>query len=246
MILVTNDDGIESEGLKTLARSMETLDTVYIVAPDRERSATGMAVTLQRPLRIKQIASQAYAVDGTPVDCVNLALAAVMPEWPSLIVSGINKGSNLGNDIYYSGTVAAAIRGAFLRIPSIAISLIDSIPPCYYKTAADVAIRVAKMIQSQDNSDDLLLNINVPNLPISQIQGIEITRQDRTAYAPGVEKRINPKGMEYYWTGGTRKKPPNPEGIDLHEVACGKVSITPLQLDLTDYKMREELAKWDW
>ncbi|HIE28001.1 TPA: 5'/3'-nucleotidase SurE [Candidatus Poribacteria bacterium] len=245
MILITNDDGIESEGLKALARVMESLDTVYVVAPDRERSATGMSVTLRHPLRVQKIADRTYAVDGTPVDCVNLALGVLMPTWPKILISGINEGSNLGNDIYYSGTVAAAIRGAFLKIPAIAISIVD-IRPYHYDTAADIALRIAKSVLQNGIPAGTLLNVNVPDLPLSEIQGIEITRQDRTSYLPTFEKRIDPKGFEYYWLRGYRENPKKANETDLYEVYQKKVSITPLQLDLTDYKMVEELSRWDW
>ncbi|MBM3238166.1 5'/3'-nucleotidase SurE [Candidatus Poribacteria bacterium] len=245
MILITNDDGIESEGLKALVRVMETLDTVYVVAPDRERSATGMSVTLRHPLRVKKIKERTYSVDGTPVDCVNLALGVLMPEWPTILISGINEGSNLGTDIYYSGTVAAAIRGAFLKIPAIAISIID-IKPYHYETAANIALRIVTAVLQNGIPAGTLLNVNVPDLPLSELQGIEITRQDRTAYAPTLEKRIDPKGFEYYWLRGYRENPKNPDGTDLYEAHQKKVSITPLQLDLTDYKMMKELSNWNW
>ena len=252
MILITNDDGIESEGLKALARVMEALDTVYVVAPDRERSAAGMSVTLRNPLRVKKIKERTYSVDGTPVDCVNLALGVLMPEWPTILISGINEGSNLGNDIYYSGTAAAAIRGAFLKIPAIAISIID-VRPYHYETAANIALRIVKAVLQHDipagrctHKGYTLLNVNVPDLPLSEIQGIEITKQDRTSYIPTFEKRIDPRNSEYYWLRGYRENPAEPDGTDLYEVYQKKVSITPLQLDLTDYKMMEELSSWNW
>ncbi|MBC8230422.1 5'/3'-nucleotidase SurE [bacterium] len=245
MFLITNDDGIESEGLKALARVMETLDTVYVVAPDRERSATGMSVTLRHPLRVKKNNERTYSVDGTPVDCVNLALGVLMPEWPTILISGINEGSNLGNDIYYSGTVAAAIRGALLKIPSIAISIID-VRPNHYETAAKVARRIVKSVLQHGIPARTLLNVNIPDLPLSEIQGIEITRQDKTSYVPTLEKRIDPRSSEYYWLRGHRENPTEPDGTDLYEVHQKKVSITPLQLDLTDYKMMEELSSWEW
>lgn len=245
MILITNDDGIESQGLKVLVRVMETLDIVYVVAPDRERSATGMSVTLRHPLRVKKIKERTYSVDGTPVDCVNLAFGVLMPEWPTILISGINEGSNLGNDIYYSGTVAAAIRGAFLKIPAIAISIID-VRPHHYDTAANIALRIVKSVIQYSIPAGTLLNVNVPDLPLSEIQGIEITRQDRTSYIPTFEKRIDPRSSEYYWLRGHRENPKDPDGTDLYEAHQKKVSITPLQLDLTDYKMMKELSSWDW
>jgi 5'-nucleotidase len=176
---------------------------------------------------------------------VNLALGILMPEWPTILISGINEGSNLGNDIYYSGTVAAAIRGAFLKIPAIAISIIE-LNPCHYETAANIALSIVKTVRQKGIPERILLNVNVPDLPLSEIQGMEITRQDRTSYIPTFEKRTDPRSSEYYWLRGHREKPKEPNGTDLYEIYQKKVSITPLQLDLTDYNMMEEMSGWEW
>ena len=164
MILVTNDDGIDSPGLTALAQALESIDEVCIVAPDRERSAIGMAITLHRPLRAAQVGDRAWAVDGTPVDCVDLAYGALLPEHPKLLVSGVNQGQNLGQDIHFSGTVAAAKKGTFLGIPSMAVSLISG-PPYHYETATAIACRLAKLVLANGLTPGVLLNINVPNCP---------------------------------------------------------------------------------
>jgi 5'-nucleotidase len=243
MIFVTNDDGIESAGLKSLAEALESLDDVYIVAPDRERSAIGMAITLHRPLRAKQVADRAYAVDGTPVDCVDLAVSALLPERPKLLVSGINHGQNLGHDIHFSGTVAAAKKGTFLGIPSIAISLVSA-PIYHYETAASIACRIAKQVMTNGLPDQILLNVNVPNCPLSEIQGIEIARQDLGTYSAQAIKRLDRRGEPYYWIGGERAKVDQREDTDLNAIRNQRVSITPVQLDFTAHHLIEPLTRW--
>ena len=243
MIFVTNDDGIDSAGLKALASALESIDEVYIVAPDRERSAIGMAITLHRPLRAKQMTDRAYAVDGTPVDCVDLAVSALLPERPKLLVSGINHGQNLGHDIHFSGTVAGAKKGTFLGIPSIAISLVSA--PIYrYETATSIACRIAKQVITNGLPDQTLLNINVPNCPLSEIQGIEITRQDLGTYSAQAIKRLDRRGKAYYWIGGEREKVDQREDTDLNAIREQRVSITPVQLDFTAHDLIEPLKIW--
>jgi len=246
MIFVTNDDGIESEGLKKLAATLKSLDTVYIVAPNRERSAIGMAITLDRPVSVRKIDEYTFATDGTPVDCVYLAIGDLLPERPKLLVSGINNGQNLGHDIHFSGTVSAAITGTFMGIPSIAISLPHSRTFYHYETATHIALRVAKAALKYGIPRGVLLNVNVPNRPLSDIKGIEITRQDKAAYKSKVTKRANPRGMEYYWIGGTRENSNDREGTDINAVWNDKVSITPLQLDFTDYDMTKKITDWEF
>jgi 5'-nucleotidase len=243
MILVTNDDGIESPGLKALAESLKSLDTVYIVAPDRERSAIGMAITLYHPLRAKWIASNTYASDGTPVDCVDLAISALLPERPALLVSGINHGQNLGNDIHFSGTIAAAKKGTFLGIPSLAISL-TSASEYHYETATSVARRFAKHVLANGMPDGILLNINVPNCPISEITGMQITRQDLGTYSANAITRLDRYGNPYYWIGGERAEIDQGEDTDLNAINNRRVSITPVQLDFTAHDQIEPLKRW--
>ncbi len=243
MIFVTNDDGIESAGLKALASALESLDEVYVVAPDRERSAIGMAITLHRPLRATQIGERAYSVDGTPVDCVDLAISTLLPERPKLLVSGINHGQNLGHDIHFSGTVAAAKKATFLGIPSIAISL-ASAPTYHYDTATAIACRIAKQVMANGMPNHILLNVNVPNCPLAEIQGIEITRQDLGTYSANAIKRLDRRGRPYYWIGGERDHVDQRADTDLHAIHKQRVSITPVQLDFTAHDLIEPLKIW--
>jgi 5'-nucleotidase len=243
MIFVTNDDGIESAGLKALVEALECLDEVYIVAPDRERSAIGMAITLHRPLRAKQVANRAYAVDGTPVDCVDLAVSALLPERPKLLVSGINHGQNLGQDLHFSGTVAAAKKGTFLGIPSIAISLVSA-PVYHYGAAASIARRIAKQVITSRLPDQILLNVNVPNCTLSELRGIEMTRQDLGTYDAQAIRRLDRQGNPYYWIGGEREKVDRREDTDLNTIRNQCVSITPVQLDFTAHHLIDSLKSW--
>ena len=243
MILVTNDDGIESPGLTALAQALETIDEVYIVAPDRERSAIGMAITLYHPLRAKQVGDRSWAVDGTPVDCVDLAVSALLPERPKLLVSGVNQGQNLGQDIHFSGTVAAAKKGTFLGIPSMAVSLISG-QPYHYETATSVACRLAKLVLASGLTPGILLNINVPNCPLSMITGLEAGRQDLGTYSATAIKRIDRVGKPYYWIGGERAQVDAREDSDLNIVKRRCVSISPVQLDFTAHHEIEPLKRW--
>ena len=243
MILVTNDDGIESPGLTALAQALETIDDVYIVAPDRERSAIGMAITLYHPLRAKQVGDRSWAVDGTPVDCVDLAVSALLPERPKLLVSGVNQGQNLGQDIHFSGTVAAAKKGTFLEIPSMAVSLISG-QPYHYETATSVACRLAKLVLASGLTPGILLNINVPNCPLSMIKGFEAGRQDLGTYSATAIKRIDRVGKPYYWIGGERAQVDAREDSDLNIVKRRCVSISPVQLDFTAHHEIEPLKRW--
>ena len=243
MILVTNDDGIESPGLTALAQALETIDDVYIVAPDRERSAIGMAITLYHPLRAKQVGDRSWAVDGTPVDCVDLAVSALLPERPKLLVSGVNQGQNLGQDIHFSGTVAAAKKGTFLGIPSMAVSLISG-QPYHYETATSVACRLAKLVLASGLMPGILLNINVPNCPLSMIKGFEAGRQDLGTYSATTIKRIDRVGKPYYWIGGERAQVDAREDSDLNIVKRRCVSISPVQLDFTAHHEIEPLKRW--
>ena len=248
MIFVTNDDGIDAPGLKILAEALETLDEVYVVAPDRERSAVGMAITLHQPLRAKQVRTRTYAVDGTPVDCVDLAVSALLPEPPKLLVSGINRGQNLGVDIHFSGTVGAAKKGTLLGIPSIAVSLAlegaGERPDFHYKTAATIACRIAKQVIEKGMPSHILLNVNVPNCQLSEVKGIKITRQDLGTYSANAITRLDRGGRPYYWIGGDRAQIDFGGDTDLHAIHNRRVSITPVQLDFTDHTLITPLKAW--
>jgi 5'-nucleotidase len=240
MILVTNDDGVYSPGIQTLAKRLRELDQVVIVAPDRERSAAGHSMTLHRPLLIEEIKESVYSVNGTPTDCVNIAVKGLLKEAPRLVVSGINKGPNLGDDVTYSGTVAGAIEGTLLGIPSFAISLAAR-EDFRFAEAAEVAFQTAVQIFEQGMPAGTLLNVNVPNLPLSEIRGTLITRLGKRIYHQMTVERVDPRGKKYYWIGGGEPDWEREEGTDLDAVDRRMISITPLHLDLTDYSSFDKL-----
>jgi 5'-nucleotidase len=232
-ILVTNDDGIYSEGLRKLAEGLKSVGDVIIVAPDREQSAASHALTLNRPLRLLQIAEGEWIVDGTPTDCVNLAVLNLMKDArPDIVVSGINFGPNLGDDVTYSGTISAAFEGSLLGIPSIAFSAMVgegfSFDPC----AAFASTLVRHLLEDGDREPGIVINVNFPT---GQFQGVRVTRLGKRVYTEGVIERLDPRGRKYYWIGG---QPPvwQPEdGTDIAAVEKGFVAITPLHLDLTHH-----------
>ncbi len=234
MILITNDDGVYSPGIQILAKRLKNLDDVIIVAPDRERSAAGHSMTLHRPLLIEQIKDGVFSVNGTPTDCVNIAIKGLLPEAPRLVISGINKGPNLGDDVTYSGTVAGAIEAKILGIPSFAISL-SARSDFLFGTSAEVAAKIAHLILKDNVSRGTLLNVNVPNVKISDIRGTAITRLGKRIYHQMTVERIDPRGNKYYWIGGGEPEWECEEGTDFDAVSKNFVSITPLHLDLTDY-----------
>ena len=240
MILVTNDDGVYSPGIQILAKRLRELDTVVIVAPDRERSAAGHSMTLHRPLLIEELKESMYSVNGTPTDCVNIAVKGLLKETPRLVVSGINKGPNLGDDVTYSGTVAGAIEGILLGIPSFAVSLAAR-EDFRFAEAAEVAARTAGRIFQEGLPTGTLLNINVPNLPVGELRGALITRLGKRIYHQMTVERVDPRGKKYYWIGGGEPDWEREEGTDLDAVDRKYVSITPLHLDMTDYSSFDRL-----
>ena len=244
MILVTNDDGVYSPGIQTLAKRLRELDTVVVVAPDRERSAAGHSMTLHRPLLIEEIKEAVFSVNGTPTDCVNIAVKGMLKETPRLVVSGINKGPNLGDDITYSGTVAGAIEGTLLGIPSFAIS-IAAREDFHFTEAAEVALRTAARILDEGLASGTLLNINVPNIPLSGIGGTRITRLGKRIYHQMTVERVDPRGKKYYWIGGGEPDWEREEGTDLDAIDRNMISITPLHLDLTDYQSFDKLKSME-
>jgi len=248
MILVTNDDGVDSPGLSALARALTRVESVCVIAPNRNWTAAGHTKTLDRPLRVTEITLPgtrlgAYSSDGTPSDCVALGLLGLAPERPRLVVSGINTGPNLGSDITYSGTVSAAMEGVVSGVPAIAISLAD-----YYEWnflyAASFAARLARRVLRVGLESDVLLNVNVPRGRRANIKGVKVTRLGRREYNDELIRRKDPFGRDYYWIGG---KPPGgagEPGTDLHAVAEGYVSVTPIELDLTNHALIEQIAGW--
>ena len=248
--LVTNDDGIHAEGLIQLAASLATLGDVTVVAPDSERSATGHAITMHFPLRVREVKLpgpkvQAYAVDGTPADCVKLGIDELLDERPDFVFTGINRGANLGTDVLYSGTVSAAIEGCIMGVRSAAFSLLfGDGNEMDYTFAGKIAIKVAKIISQIDFTPDTLINVNIPNAPESQIQGMKVTRLGRIRYSKSYEKREDPRGRTYYWLSGKLIEEKTDSDIDIDATNQKYVSITPLHFDLTSYKMMDTFRSW--
>ncbi len=244
MILVTNDDGIHSKGIIALAKALQEIGDVYTVAPDVEQSAVAHSLTLHRPLRVEKIKKNCFAVDGTPADCIHLGVTTVLPKRPRLIVSGINKGGNLGDDIIYSGTVSAAFEGTLLGIPSFAISLVSR-SRFKFDVAARFALRVARRIIERGLPKNTFLNINVPNLNEKEIKSYKITHQGRLIHSGDeVIEKVDPRGRKYYWIGGGQMIFDKGRNTDVEAVSKSHISITPLNLDLTNYSSIRELKKW--
>ena len=243
-ILVTNDDGIHSAGLTALAKALGRVGEVWVVAPDRERTAAGHAVTLHKPLRIHQMNKRVYVVNGTPVDCVNLALLNILPKRPHLLVAGINKGVNLGDDVLYSGTVSAAVEGTILGIPSMAVSQEGREQFCF-ATGAHYALRVARLILRQGLPEETLINLNVPNRAIEAVTGVRVTCLSRRRFENPIIEKTDPHGRSYFWIAGTRVSWSRNKDADHEAIAEGAVSLTPLHLDSTNYGVLDQLRTWE-
>lgn len=247
-ILITNDDGVHAEGLMALKAALEKIGRVFVVAPDRPRSACGHSITLHKPLRAEKVVikdgSVAYASNGTPSDCISLGLLGIIKEPVDLVVSGINHGPNLGWDLTYSGTVSAAMEGAITGIRSFAISVTSHSSHIDYRVAAKFAVDLAEILGKHNLPESTLLNVNIPDLPTSDIKGIQITRQGKRRYSGQLEKRTDPMGRDYYWLGGDLPVDTLEEGTDVRAVREGWVSITPVHLDLTDYGSIEAVRSW--
>ena len=243
LILVSNDDGIHSDGLRALADALAPHGHIVVVAPDREQSAVSHALTLHRPLRIDEVAPDRYTVDGTPTDCVNLGINAILRgRRPVLVVSGINKGANLGDDVTYSGTVSAAMEGTLLGVPSVAMSLVGR-GPYDFGPAAAFAARLAAWVLATGLPPDTLLNVNVPpdkdGVPPN---AVELTRMGRRRYGDAIVEKVDPRGRKYYWIAGDEVPFVAEEGTDFHAVQHGRISVTPIHLDLTNYPTLEQLV----
>ncbi|HJT19646.1 MAG TPA: 5'/3'-nucleotidase SurE [Nitrospira sp.] len=243
-ILVTNDDGILSKGLVELARAVEKLGEVWVVAPDRERTAVAHAVTLHKPLRVQQQGKRIYSVNGTPVDCVNLALLNIMPNRPHLIISGINKGVNLGDDVLYSGTVSAAVEGTILGVPSMAVSQ-EGRDRFRFKTGAQLACRVARLILQQGLPEETLLNLNVPDRPLESLTEVRVTCLSRRRFDNPIIEKVDPHGRKYYWIAGARISWSRSKDADHEAIAEGAASLTPIRLDNTHYGALDRFRTWE-
>jgi 5'-nucleotidase len=238
-ILLTNDDGIYSEGIRKLAAVLEPVAEVIIVAPDREQSAASHALTLNRPLRLLQIEEREWIVDGTPTDCVNLGVLKLMKDRrPDLVVSGINFGANLGDDVTYSGTISAAFEGALLHIPSIALSALVG-EHFSFDRCASFAAELVRWALGAHGDPSIILNVNFP--VVERFAGVRVTRLGRRIYTEGIVERLDPRGRAYFWIGGGEPSWQEGEGTDFEAVQSGFISITPLHLDLTHHDSIKKL-----
>lgn len=248
-ILVSNDDGIFSEGLAALVKELRTIADVTIVAPDSQQSAVGHAITVHRPLRMREMSKEGqfygYATDGTPADCVKLATRNIMKQKPDLVISGINHGSNTAISVIYSGTVSAATEGTILGIPSFAVSLTTFEPNADFTYAAKFAKKLALKIVREGLPNGTLLNVNVPPVPENEIKGVVITRQGKSVWNDEFEARRDPGNKQYFWLKGELVELDEEEDIDQRAILNNKVSVTPIQFDLTNHAMIERLREWN-
>lgn len=242
-ILLSNDDGYFAPGLAILAQTLSLIADITVVAPERDRSGASNSLTLDRPLMLRQAHSGFYYVNGTPTDCVHLAVTGMLDHLPDMVISGINHGANMGDDTIYSGTVAAATEGFLLGVPSLAISL-ASHAAGHYATAARVAADLAQRVMARPFAVPMLLNVNVPDIAYQDLRGTEITRLGRRHKAEPVVKSTNPRGQIVYWVGAAGAAQDAGEGTDFHAVAHDRVSVTPLQMDLTQFSQLAPLQAW--
>jgi len=247
-ILISNDDGVYATGIRVLADSLAEIATITVVAPDRDRSGASNSLTLDNPLRASKLDNGFYLVQGTPTDCVHLAITGLLPEMPDMVLAGINDGANLGDDILYSGTVAAAMEGRFMGAAAIAVSLAgrgrEQAAQKHYVTAAHIAKKIVKKVQTTPLPANIILNINVPNLPLQEIQGFEITRLGSRHRAENCVPDLDPRGHPIYWIGPAGLEQDAGPGTDFYAISQNKVSITPLLLDLTSYSSFQDLSSW--
>lgn len=242
-ILVSNDDGYLATGINVLAEALERVADVVVVAPDRNRSAASSSLTLNTPLRVSSFGENRYHVDGTPSDCVHMALTGFLDYEPDLVVSGINHGANLGDDVIYSGTVAAAMEGRFLGLPTIAVSLVGHNLE-YFETAARVATELVRNIERAPLAPDVVLNLNVPDVAQGDLRGMLATRLGFRHKAEQIVKDTDPYGRAIYWVGPPGEGQDAGEGTDFHAIEKGYASVTPLKVDLTRHEVVRDLSDW--
>jgi 5'-nucleotidase len=248
-ILLTNDDGITAPGIQALWQEMSAIGEVTVVAPDSERSATSQAITVHHPIRVDEYCIQsppicAWRVGGTPTDCVKIAVETLLKNKPDVVVSGINQGPNMGTDVLYSGTVSAAIEGALHGIPAIAVSL-ATWTSADFGPAARFARKLVLTLVERKLPPNTLLNVNVPVLASDKLNGVAITKLGVTEYENTFERRLDPRGRTYYWMGGSLVESANEEGTDVAAVKQGKISVTPIHFDLTNYAILQQLEEWN-
>ncbi len=248
-ILISNDDGIHARGLLTLVEEIKKIATVTVVAPATQQSAVGHAITVHNPLRAHKVEKNGelfgYAVDGTPADCIKLAVNALLPQKPDLVLSGINHGSNTAVSVMYSGTVSAATEGTILGIPSIAISLTTFAPDADFSFAAQFARTLSATVMQKGLPKGTLLNVNVPAVPREEIKGVVVTRQGKSIWNDEFEARRDPSNREYFWLKGDLLELDIHDDVDQKAISDNKISITPIQYDLTDYTFLEKLKEWN-
>lgn len=244
-ILLSNDDGYRAEGLEALGLAIKPLGAVTVVAPDRNRSGASNSLTLETPIRVAKYGADAYYCNGTPTDCVHLAVSGFFDFDHDIVVSGVNDGANLGDDTLYSGTVAAAVEGRFLGLPSIAVSLcIEPGSPRNFASAAQLAARLVSKVAQSPLQGSVILNVNVPDLPDGELRGVKVTRLGNRHRAEPVVRAKDPRGRNVYWVGSAGAGQDAGPGTDFHAIAEGYASITPLQIDLTRHSALPELERW--
>jgi 5'-nucleotidase len=242
-ILISNDDGVFAPGIKALANELATIAELVVIAPDRNRSGASNSLTLNRPLTVKKMDNGYYSVEGTPTDCVHLGLTGLFEGTFDMVVSGINEGANLGDDTLYSGTVAAAMEGRYLGLPAIAVSMSGE-QIRHYETAALIAKQLVTQLQTNGLPSQTILNVNVPNVPIDEIKGMQVTRLGTRHCAERVIKDLDPRGRPIYWIGRPGLEADSGIGTDFYAINSGFVSVTPLHLDMTKYNMFDQLSNW--
>ncbi len=242
-ILISNDDGYQAAGIIHLNSALAEMAETTVVAPDRDRSGASNSLTLDQPLRVTRAENGFYSINGTPTDCVHLAITGLLQEEPDMVVSGINNGANLGDDVLYSGTVAAAMEGRFLGLPTIAVSL-TSHNATYFETAACVAQKLVVQLRDEPLDANTILNVNVPDLPWEQLAGFKVTRLGHRHKAEAVIREQDPRGRDIYWIGPAGGEQDAGPGTDFHAINEGFVSITPLQVDLTNHSTLGTVRDW--
>ena len=242
-ILISNDDGYQSPGIACLAAALQRYGKIDVVAPERDRSGASNSLTLTQPLRPRVADNGFIYVDGTPTDCVHLAITGMLQEEPDIVVSGINAGANLGDDVIYSGTVAAAMEGRFLGLPAIAVSLVRD-GADHYQTAARVVTALLDRMATDPMPADTILNINVPDVALSRLRGLQVTRLGQRHKSEPVIRSVDPRGESIYWVGPPGGEQDAGQGTDFHAVRAGYASITPIQVDLTRHQSLADTAEW--
>lgn len=243
MWLLANDDGIYAPGLKALMAAVSRLSDFVVVAPDANCSGYSNALTLDKPLRVEQVDERRYAVNGTPADCVHLAINGLLPEDPQRVVSGINAGANLGDDALYSGTLAAAVEGRFLAHTAVSLS-VTSWQPDHWEDAAELAWQLLRRVDQLALPARTVLNVNIPNLPIEQIKGFRLTRLGHRLRASDVEPIIDPRGRRAFWIGVAGEPADSGEGTDFHAISNDYISVTPVHADMTRYDTFSAIQSW--